>query len=30
VGFEPVSEQRSDEWALEIGCPGTETLLQPL
>jgi translation initiation factor 4G len=30
VGFEPVSEQRSDGWALEIGCPGTETLLQPL
>lgn len=30
AGFEPVSEQRSDEWMLEIGCPGTETLLQPL
>ena len=30
AGFEPLTEQRSDEWAREIGCPGTEMLLQPL
>jgi ribosomal protein S18 acetylase RimI-like enzyme len=30
AGFEPLAEQRSDDWAREIGCPGTETLLQPL
>ena len=30
AGFAPLSEQRSDEWPLEIGCPGTEMLLQPL
>jgi len=30
AGFEPVAEQRSDDWQLEMGCPGTEMLLQPL
>jgi len=30
AGFEPLTEQRSDEWPGEIGCPGTEMLLQPL
>ena len=30
AGFEPIAEQRSDDWASEIGCPGTEMLLQPL
>jgi ribosomal protein S18 acetylase RimI-like enzyme len=30
AGFEPLIEQRSDTWATEIGCPGTEMLLQPL
>jgi ribosomal protein S18 acetylase RimI-like enzyme len=30
AGFEPLAEQRSDAWPLEIGCPGTEMLLQPL
>jgi ribosomal protein S18 acetylase RimI-like enzyme len=30
AGFEVVAEQRSDEWEREIGCPGTELLLQPL
>ena len=30
AGFEPLAEQRSDDWPLEIGCPGTEMLLQPL
>lgn len=30
AGFEPIAEQRSDAWSAEIGCPGTETLLQPL
>ena len=30
AGFEPLTETRSDAWALEIGCPGTEMLLQPL
>jgi translation initiation factor 4G len=30
AGFEPLTEQRSEDWAREIGCPGTEMLLQPL
>ena len=30
AGFESLVEQRSDDWAREIGCPGTETLIQPL
>jgi ribosomal protein S18 acetylase RimI-like enzyme len=30
AGFEPLAEQRSDEWPGELGCPGTEMLLQPL
>ena len=30
AGFEPLAEQRSDDWTREIGCPGTELLLQPL
>jgi ribosomal protein S18 acetylase RimI-like enzyme len=30
AGFEQLTEQRSGEWPLEIGCPGTEMLLQPL
>ena len=30
AGFESLSEQRSDKWPVEIGCPGTEMLLQPL
>lgn len=30
AGFEPLVEQRSDDWSSEIGCPGTERLLQPL
>ncbi len=30
AGFEPIAEQRSDDWEREIGCPGTEMLLQPL
>ena len=30
AGFEPLTEQRSDDWPREIGCPGTEMLLQPL
>ncbi|HEY3833087.1 MAG TPA: GNAT family N-acetyltransferase [Acidimicrobiia bacterium] len=30
AGFEPLAEQRSDDWLREIGCPGTEMLLQPL
>jgi len=30
AGFEPITEQRSADWPLEIGCPGTEMLLQPL
>jgi ribosomal protein S18 acetylase RimI-like enzyme len=30
AGFEPLAEQRSDDWPLEIGCPGTEMLLQPV
>jgi ribosomal protein S18 acetylase RimI-like enzyme len=30
AGFEPLVEQRSDDWTKEIGCPGTEMLLQSL
>jgi translation initiation factor 4G len=30
AGFEPIAEQRSDDWPREIGCPGTEMLLQTL
>jgi ribosomal protein S18 acetylase RimI-like enzyme len=30
AGFEPLTEQRAPEWPQEIGCPGTEMLLQPL
>jgi translation initiation factor 4G len=30
AGFEPLAEQRSDDWAREIGSPGSEMLLQPL
>ncbi|SRR5579884_349256 len=30
AGFEPLTEKRSDDWNREIGCPGTEMLLQPL
>ena len=30
AGFEPIAEARSEDWAREIGCPGTEMLLQPL
>ena len=30
AGFEPLAEQRSDDWPRELGCPGTEMLLQPL
>jgi translation initiation factor 4G len=30
AGFEPLAEQRSEDWAREIGCPGTEMLLQLL
>jgi ribosomal protein S18 acetylase RimI-like enzyme len=30
AGFEPLTEQRSDDWPQELGCPGTEMLLQPL
>lgn len=30
AGFESLAEQRSDDWQLEIGCPGSEMLLQPL
>jgi len=30
AGFEPIAEQRSRDWPHEIGCPGTEMLLQPL
>jgi ribosomal protein S18 acetylase RimI-like enzyme len=30
AGFEPLTERRSDDWAREIGCPGTELLLQLL
>ena len=30
AGFESLIEQRSDDWRREIGCAGTEMLLQPL
>jgi translation initiation factor 4G len=30
AGFVPLTEQRSDEWPSELGCPGTEMLLQAL
>jgi ribosomal protein S18 acetylase RimI-like enzyme len=30
AGFESLAERRTDEWQQEIGCPGTEMLLQPL
>jgi ribosomal protein S18 acetylase RimI-like enzyme len=30
AGFEPLVEQRSVDWSREIGCPGTEMLLQQL
>lgn len=30
AGFEVVGEKRDDGWDTEIGCPGTELLLQPL
>jgi ribosomal protein S18 acetylase RimI-like enzyme len=30
AGFEPLAERRSDEWQQDIGCPGTEMLLQRL
>lgn len=30
AGFEPLAEQRSEGWSREIGCPGSETLIQPL
>jgi translation initiation factor 4G len=30
TGFELLTEQRAEEWPQEIGCPGTEMLLQPL
>ena len=30
AGFEPLVEQRSEDWPREIGCPGTEMLLQAL
>ena len=30
AGFEPLAEQRTDDWAREIGCPGSEMLLQSL
>lgn len=30
AGFEPLTEQLSDPWEQELGCPGTEMLLQPL
>ena len=30
AGFELLAEQRSDDWPGELGCPGTEMLLQPL
>jgi ribosomal protein S18 acetylase RimI-like enzyme len=30
AGFEPIAEVRSADWEREIGCPGTEMLLQPL
>jgi translation initiation factor 4G len=30
AGFEVVAEARSDDWQRELGCPGSELLLQPL
>jgi ribosomal protein S18 acetylase RimI-like enzyme len=30
AGFEPLTEVRSEDWEREIGCPGTEMLVQPL
>jgi ribosomal protein S18 acetylase RimI-like enzyme len=30
AGFELLAEKRSDEWPSELGCPGSEMLLQPL
>jgi ribosomal protein S18 acetylase RimI-like enzyme len=30
AGFEPLATQLSEDWEREIGCPGTEMLLQPL
>ena len=30
AGFEPIAEVRSEDWSREIGCPGSELLLQPL
>jgi ribosomal protein S18 acetylase RimI-like enzyme len=30
AGFEVVAEARSDDWQRELGCPGTELLLQAL
>ena len=30
AGFEPLVEQRSEDWSREMGCPGTEMLLQSL
>ena len=30
AGFDVVAEQRSPGWEAEIGCPGTELLIQPL
>lgn len=30
AGFETITEVRSEDWEREIGCPGTEMLLQPL
>ncbi len=30
AGFEHLAEQRSDDWQRELGCPGTEMLLQAL
>ena len=30
AGFEPLVEQRSEDWPRELGCPGTEMLLQVL
>jgi ribosomal protein S18 acetylase RimI-like enzyme len=30
AGFEPIAEQRSEQWSAEIGCPGTEQMLKAL
>jgi hypothetical protein len=30
AGFEKIAEARSDDFEREIGCPGSELLLQPL